>query len=154
MKSFIALLFILSALCCSTKPDLEKERAAIVSLLNIERKAHFEENVDLFMSEFSNNMVAVNKGTVTIDGTEKTRKRIQDYFDKVEFIKWDDVVPPKISFSNDATMAYAIVEKQVILSIKDRLQPALLDTTDFAWVTIYRKIGNQWKVECNVSTNK
>ncbi|MBC7828077.1 MAG: hypothetical protein H7122_10040 [Chitinophagaceae bacterium] len=153
MKPLMAYLFILSSVCCSKEPDLEKERASIIALLDMERKAHFEKNVSLFMSEFSDSMVSVNKGAVVLMEKEKMRKRIQEYFDGVEFLKWDDMVAPKISFSEDARLAYAVVEKQVILSIRDR-SSALQDTTDFAWVAIYRKIGCEWKLECNVSTNK
>ena len=78
----------------------------------------------------------------------------ENYFDSVQFLKWDDVAAPKISFSEDGTMAYAIVQKQVVLLIKDSLEKQSRDTTDFAWVSIYRKTKNGWKVECNASTNK
>ena len=154
MKLTIPCLLVLTMFGCYEKPDIEKERSAIINLLSQERKAHFEENVSAFMSEFSDSMISVNRGIVTRSSREITKKRIQDYFDRVEFVKWDDVAPPKISFSNDGRLAYAIVQKQVILSMKDSLLRPSLDTTDFAWVSIYRKTGNEWKIECNISTNK
>jgi hypothetical protein len=120
----------------------------------MERKAHFEKNVSLFTSEFADSMVSVNRGVVTISNNNQRRRRIEGYFNSVDFIKWDDIVPPKISFSDDGTMAYAIVQKQVIISLKDNSHHAAFDTTDFAWVAIYRKTGSGWKIECNVSTNK
>lgn len=154
MKLLFAFIFVLSAFSCSETPNLQKETAAIVALLNMERKAHFEKNASLFMSEFSDSMISVNRGTVTTANNDQRRRRIQGYFDRADFVKWDDLVPPKIRFSKDGTMAYAIVQKQVILSIKDSSDHTALDTTDFAWVAIYRKDRGQWKVECNVSTNK
>lgn len=99
-------------------------------------------------------MLSVNRGVVSTAKRGETLKRIQGYFNRVEFIKWDDRLPPKISFSNDGTMAYAVVQKLVILSLKDSLQHTTLDTTEFAWVSIYRKSVNDWKIECTVSTNK
>lgn len=153
MKMPAVFLFLLSGLCCSRNPDLQKDRMTIVALLDMERKAHFEKNASLFMSEFSDSMISVNRGTVMSANKDQTRKRIQKYFNSVNFIKWDDVTPPKISFSTDGTMAYAIVQKQVIIQLRDSLTTSL-DTTDFAWVAIYRKTGNEWKIECNVSTNK
>ena len=54
----------------------------------------------------------------------------------------------------NASLAYAIVQKQVILSYADSPGKKLIDTTDYAWATIYRKKVGEWKAECNVSTNK
>jgi hypothetical protein len=50
------------------------------------------------MSEFSDSMISVNRGVVSPINMDETRKRIQGYFNKVEFLKWDDIVAPKISF--------------------------------------------------------
>jgi hypothetical protein len=119
-----------SALCCAQKTDLQKERAAIIRLLNMERKANFEKKYILFMSEFSDSMISVNRGVVSPINMDETRKRIQGYFNKVEFLKWDDIVAPKISFSKNGSMTYAILQKQVILKIKDtrRETPSIQQT--------------------------
>lgn len=139
---------------CSTKFDIEKERKRITQLLQTERKAHFDRNVDLFMSEFADSMISVNKGTVTVASPEQNKKRIGAYFGSVEFIKWDDVAEPVIRFSDDGSLAYAIVQKQVILTYPDTLGKPFYDTTDYAWTSIYRKQKGEWKVECNISTNR
>jgi hypothetical protein len=134
--------------------DTQKETQVITALLQQERKAHFEKNVDLFLSEFADNMISVNKGKVSVATEAENRERIAEYFGRVEFVKWDDVAVPVIRFSDDGSLCYAIVEKQVILSLPDSLGRRILDTTDFAWASIYRKQDGGWKVECNVSTNK
>jgi len=153
MNLFI-FLFAFLALSCNEKVDLQKERSAILDLLAKERNAHFEKNVTLFMSEFSDGMISVNRGVVMAASRDTTYKRIDKYFRSVDFVKWDDLVPPQINFSKDGSLAYAIVQKQVILSLKDSLPKVVLDTKNFAWVSIYRKKGNEWKIECNISTNK
>src|SRR5215204_803340 len=153
MNLFI-FLFAFLALSCNEKVDLQKERSAILDLLAKERNAHFEKNVTLFMSEFSDGMISVNRGVVMAASRDATYKRIDKYFRSVDFVKWDDLVPPQINFSKDGSLAYAIVQKQVILSLKDSLPKVVLDTKNFAWVSIYRKKGNEWKIECNISTNK
>jgi hypothetical protein len=145
---------ISSFFACSNKPDLAGEEKAIRDLLRQERKAHFDRNVDLFVSEFADSMINVNKGKVTAKTIEENRKRIGAYFGTVNFIKWDDLAEPVVRFSNDGTLAYAIVQKQVILSYPDSLGVLLTDTTEYAWVSIYRKQQGQWKVETNISTNK
>src|SRR5687768_4205120 len=99
MKILVACFLVLPAISCYRSPDFKKERAEIIALLNMERKAHFEKNVTLFMSEFSDSMISVNRGVVTLGNNDQRRRRIQEYFNSVDFIKWDDVVPPKINFA-------------------------------------------------------
>jgi hypothetical protein len=152
----IALLFsaTLFALSCHQKPDLATEEKAIRSILATERKAHFDRNVDLFISEFADSMLSVNKGKVTIATPGENRKRIEPYFNSVTFIKWDDVAEPIIRLSDDGSLAYAVVQKEVILTYPDSLGKAFYDTTHYAWTSIYRKQKGEWKVEANISTTK
>lgn len=153
MKKSIILLTTVFVLACSNEVDLKTARKEITDLLQQERKAHFDRNVELFMSEFADSMISVNKGIVSISTPEQHRQRIGKYFGSVEFIKWDDLAEPLIRFSEDGSLAYAVIQKQVILSYPDTLGKKFIDTTDYAWVSIYRKQKGEWKVECNVSTN-
>ena len=146
------LLSLLAA--CNSNPDLEKEKKAILSMLETERKAHFDRNVDLFISEFADGMISVNRGEVRADSKDEHERRIGNYFGSVQFIKWDDTAEPIIRFSDDGSLAYAIVQKDVILTYPDSIGKAFYDTTHYAWSSIYRKQDGQWKVECNISTNK
>lgn len=152
MKYLFLVLPVLIA--CSSKPDIEKERQTILSMLQTERKAHFEKNVDLFVSEFVDSMISINKGKVSKLSIEQNKKRIEPYFGSVKFIKWDDVAEPVIKFSDDGSLAYAIVQKEVIVSYPDSTGKPFVDTTYYAWSSIYRKQKDSWKIECNISTNK
>lgn len=155
MKNFV--LIILTFECfisCTQKPDLVKEETAIRNLLQQERKAHFDRNTDLFIQEFAESMIQVNRGVVTAPTKDQHRERIGKYFGSVQFIKWDDVAEPIIRFSDDASLAYAIIQKQVILTYPDSFGNSFTDTADYAWVSVYRKYKGAWKVEANISTNK
>jgi hypothetical protein len=149
-----ALLILIITLGCSHKPGLEAAKKEITALLEQERKAHFARDVDLFLSSFGDSMILVNKGMVKIPTREENKKRFGNYFRAVTFIKWDDIVPPVIKFSDDASLAYAIVQKKVILTYPDSLGKAFYDTSNYAWVSIYRKQKGEWKGEVNISTNK
>ncbi|HMU48062.1 MAG TPA: hypothetical protein PKC72_16980 [Chitinophagaceae bacterium] len=140
--------------CTESRPDLIKEESEIRQLLQQERKAHFERNADLFISEFSENMLSVNKGQVMTASPKERKDRIQRYFNNVEFIKWDDLAGPIIRFSDDGSLAYAIIQKEVIVNRKDSTGISVPDTSHFAWASIYRKEKGEWKVEANISTNK
>jgi uncharacterized protein (TIGR02246 family) len=140
--------------CNSPQTDLVREEKAIRSLLEQERKAHFARDAALFASEFADTMTSVNKGKVAVLSRQQHRERIEPYFNSVEFIKWDDKARPVIRFSADGSLAYAIVQKEVILYYPDSTGKAFYDTTHYAWVSVYRKQAGEWKVECNVSTNQ
>jgi len=154
MKFIAGCLFPLVLVACNSKPDLEKEKKTILAMLQTERKAHFDRNVELFMSEFAEGMISVNKGEVTTASKELNKERIGKYFGSVQFIKWDDTAEPIIRFSDDGSLAYAIVQKDVIVTYPDSTGKAFNDTAHYAWSSIYRKQSGEWKVECNISTNK
>ncbi|CAN5833410.1 hypothetical protein BH10BAC2_BH10BAC2_22060 [soil metagenome] len=134
--------------------DESADRKAILALQQQERTAHFNKDANLFVSEFAPDLYTVNKGKVDSSSVAEHRKKIQSYFDIVKFIKWEDVAEPIIQFSDDHSMAYAIIQKQVILERKDSTGKIVNDTTDFAWTSFCRKLNNEWKLECNTSTNK
>jgi hypothetical protein len=155
MKRSIALLMLLTLMIsCNPKTDLAKEEKQIRDLLQQERKAHFDRNMELFISEFADSMINVNRGVVRTATPEQNKERIGKYFEAVQFIKWDDVAEPVIRFSDDGTLAYAIVQKEVILTYPDSTGKAFYDTANYAWASIYRKQKGGWKVEANISTNK
>lgn len=154
MKKYLLYFFAFLSVSCNQNVDLIKEERIIKDLLAQERTAHFNKDVDLFVSEFADSMISINKGKVKMLSPEQNKIRIEPYFKSIEFIKWDDVENPMISFSADGTMAYAVVQKQVILSYPDSTGKLYIDTTDYAWVSIYRKHGSDWKIEANISTNK
>ena len=147
-------LLLLLIVACNSKADLEKEKKTILTMLQTERKAHFDRNVELFMSEFADSMISVNRGEVSTPTKEMNKERIGKYFGSVQFIKWDDTAEPIIRFSDDGSLAYAIVQKDVIVTYPDSTGKSLNDTTHYAWSSIYRKYNGEWKVECNISTNK
>jgi len=154
MNKFIAILLTGILVSCNSKTDLVTEEKEIRNLLQQERKAHFDRNVDLFISEFADSMIFVNKGNVNVPSKETNKERIGKYFGSVQFIKWDDVAEPLIRFSDDGSLAYAIVQKAVIVTYPDNTGKAFYDTTHYAWASVYRKQKEGWKVEVNVSTNK
>jgi hypothetical protein len=139
---------------CNSNADLDRERKTILAMLQTERKAHFDKNVELFISEFADSMISVNKGVVSAPSMDEHKERIGKYFGGVRFIKWDDTAGPVIRFSDDGSLAYAIIQKEVILTYPDSTGKPFYDTTHYAWSSIYRKYHNEWKVECNISTNK
>ena len=150
-------LFLFSSLlimACATSVDRVAEIEKIRTMLKDERKAHFDKNVEAFLSNFADSTIQLNHGDIIIASKAEAKKRFTPYFESVTFQKWDDVREPIIELSEDGSMAYAALEKTVVLTYPDTLGKPLYDSANYAWVSIYRKIDNQWKLVCNASTQE
>ena len=153
----ILILLIISGLmltsCDSPKVvDLEAEKAKILEMHHDQRDFHFNKDSIAFAAQFSDQFIAVNRGKITSPTREQSIARYHAYFSSVEFEKWDDLAEPIIHFSEDATLAYTIVDKIVQVSYEVEGAEPIVDSTHFAWTTIYRKYGAEWKIDCVTST--
>src|SRR5688572_449140 len=100
----LLLMFSLALISCYKKIDIGKDREALVQLLAQERKAHFDKDIDLFISSFADTVISVYGGEVDLNTPEDNKARFGPYFKSVEFIKWDDIEEPRIDISDDGSM--------------------------------------------------
>ena len=155
-KVFI-LLFMLFLAFTSYKErgfDLQKETEKILELHHAQRDYHFGKDSISFANQMTDDFISVNRGEISFPKKSENIARYNSYFSAVEFIKWDDVSPPIIKFSEDGKLAYTIVDKIVQLSYEGEDGEKIEDETHFAWTAIYRKVGEEWKIESVTSTNK
>jgi hypothetical protein len=141
----------ISTQSCTPRPDFEAEKQAILILHDQQRKAHIEKNVDLLVSDSLTDFIEVNRGLIKSPSRSENLKRFEAYFNSVEFVKWDDVSTPIISFSDDATMATSVVDKLVIIKRKSDNK---LDTAHFAWLAVFKKKNGKWQLHRMGSTNR
>ena len=153
---YLILLFAISIVSCSNQRqfDKDKETKAILELHNLQRDYHLTKDSVSFVNQLSKNFISVNKGIISHPEKNETLSRYHRYFSSVEFIKWDDVRDPIIKFSEDGTLAYSIVDKIVKVTYKDDTGKTIEGETHFAWTAIYKKYGNEWKIDCVTSTEK
>ena len=153
-STFILCLFIFS--CANPNVPFDKEKA-ILEILEIheqQRDIHFKKLAEELVGQLSLNHISVNRGEVSTPESKDLTEVFQNYFDEVEFIKWDDTNPPIIRFSDDGSLAYTVVEKDLLLTYVDEEQRTIEEYTKFAWVAIYKKYGDKWKMDCMASTDK
>lgn len=134
--------------------DLEEDRKKILKLHNDQRDHHFNKDSIAFANQLSVDFISVNRGEISSPKKEETIARYNGYFSSVEFVKWDDVTAPVIRFSDDGSMAYTIVDKIVELTYEDEDGKTVEGKTHFAWTAIYKKYGEEWKIDCVTSTEK
>lgn len=155
MRMLFILTSVLSIISYTSKlnVDLEAEKSKILSLEKQQQEFHLKENAEEFVQMFSDQFVNVSRGSILTPSKIDSYERFNNYFKTVEFVKWDDVQEPIIRISDDASMAYSIIEKEVIVKYYDE-ESQVTDTTHFAWTTIYRKTDGEWEIDCVTSTNK
>lgn len=149
------LLIILSA--CGTKDShktIKEDTAEILRLHELQRQCHFESMTTTFAHLLSDSFISVNRGEITRPNREENISRFENYFNSVTFKKWDDMTPVVIRFSDDGSLAYTVVDKDVIVSYLSETEELVFDKTEFAWVAIYKKYADGWKIDCVASTNK
>ena len=140
---------------CDQKPDLEVEMKKLMAVHKEQQNAHLNKNAQQFVDQFADSMLSVNRGKILITTKDYALKHFSNYFANVEFKKWEDINPPIIEFSSDASMAYITVDKKVILTYKNEENKDIEETTHYAWVSIFKKQAKgEWKIVCNVSTNE
>ncbi len=149
-------LFIFLMVSCnlSNKPSIENERIKILQLHHNQRAYHFNKDSIAFANQLSDNFISVNKGKISAPSRQETISKYNGYFSNVEFLRWDDVNDPEIKFSDDGSMAYTIVDKMVVVTYKNELGDNVEEETHFAWTTIFKKYGNDWKIDCVTSTER
>ena len=139
--------------CSQEKFDRTAETAAIMKLHKLQRDCHFGKDAATFVGMMSDDYISVNRGRVTIPSKEENRGRFQQYFDAVEFARWDDLEGPVIRFSDDGKTAYTVVQKEVIVRYPGD-STLIVDTTRYAWVSVYRKYVSGWMIDCVASTEQ
>ena len=153
MKNLLILISMLaSGYSCTKHPDLEAEKKAILTIHDEQRKAHIEKDVSLLLRDSSADYIEVNRGVVKKLTYSENYKRFKSYFDAVNFVKWDDVSRPIISFSEDATMATSVVNK--VVTTRSISEDNQLDTTYYSWLAVYKKVNGKWQLHRMGSTNK
>lgn len=134
--------------------SMEAERAKILALHHTQRDHHFGKDSVAFAHQLSDHFISVNRGVVSQPTRAETIARYNKYFSAVEFVKWDDLSEPIIRFSEDYSLAYTIVRKIVVVEYKIDIDSTIFDSTHFAWTAIYKRYGEEWKIDCVTSTEQ
>ena len=152
----VSILVLITLLSCQEKrvPDILTLEQEIMEVHNLSRTYHVEKMAEEFVSQLSDKHISVNRGKISHLNIEEKIKQVKQYFDLVEFEKWDDIEPPIIRFSDDYSMAYTIVNKELVLNYTNDENEKVREKTIFSWVAIYTNDDGKWKVDCVASTNE
>ncbi|HYG81791.1 MAG TPA: hypothetical protein VD861_15445 [Pyrinomonadaceae bacterium] len=155
MKTFA--LSLLLTLCCfgaaaAQKVDLEKERAALLEVHRTDRRAHFETDADLLLKHSAEEFIYVGNGKISRSTRAGMRAEFEDYFKDAKYYEWDDLEPPIVRISDDASMAWMIVRTKVRRTQKQAGGEEKERSFVYAGIMTYEKQKGKWVRIANVST--
>jgi hypothetical protein len=128
--------------------------ATLRRLLDQERTAHMGRDAALLVSLLADDFLSIGAGRVTRPTRAESLTGFQAYFDRSEFLAWDDLEPPLIRIAPDGSMAYVVVRKlvrHIEIGPEGRGEP---EETAFAWLEAWERVGADWKLKVVASTNE
>lgn len=151
-----ALALLLTLICFGTaaaqKADMEKERAALLEVHKTDRRAHFETDVALLLRHSAEEFIYVGNGKISRSTRAELKAGFDDYFRNAKYYEWDDLEPPIVRISDDASMAWMITRTKVRRTQKLATGEEKERAFVYAGIMTYEKRQGRWVRVANVST--
>jgi hypothetical protein len=152
---FVSLLVLVSFVHgCAPKVDLQAERAELARIHELSREAHLDKNAGAIAALVSDDFLNIADGEIDHWTPEDVVTRLQPYLERSSFLAWDDLQEPIIRISDDGTMAYVVVLKDVHLTRPGEDGETVEERTVFAWTETYEKRGGEWRLTSVTSTDR
>jgi ketosteroid isomerase-like protein len=151
LLSAAALLVVLG---CGQGPDLEQRRQEILSLHERFIQAHLDKDAATLAKPTADDYISVSRGGVQPMSASDVEAMLAPYLAETEFSHYEDIAEPILGISDDGSTAWSIVQVRVAgtRSPADG-EPRTFDTA-WAWLTLYRRDGQNWQRIVDVSTNR
>ncbi|MBI4750047.1 MAG: nuclear transport factor 2 family protein [Acidobacteria bacterium] len=134
------------------KPRLDREIEALLQVHKKDRQAHFETDARKLIEHAGDEFIAVSNGTIQRSTRADVLKMFEEYFKNARYFEWDDVEPPIVQVSNDASMAWMIVRTRVRRTQKQADGSDKERSFVYAGIMTYEKKNGKWVRVANVST--
>ena len=151
IRNTLALVLLTFITSCVRK-DHQRDLALLTSYQKDGQTAHLQKNPDRLVSHFHDTLTQLRNGEVTFHTKPEMKERFTQYFNRVEFITWEDTSPPAITISEDATLAQILVQKRVELYEKSDTTRTI-EKTNFAWAELWKKKNGEWKLYVVTTTD-
>lgn len=132
--------------------DFETERAALLAIHARDRQGHFQTDAAMLAEHQAETFIYVGNGEITNIPYADFVSSFESSFHNATYLEWDDLEPPILRISEDATLAWMIVRNRV------RKRQLQADGTEaerkfiYAGIMTYEKQDGKWFRTANVST--
>jgi hypothetical protein len=132
--------------------DLADEVEQLLRIHESDRRAHFETSAKRIMEHATDEFISVSGGRVRRTTRAEDLRFFEEYFKGAKYYEWDDLQPPIVRVSNDASMAWMIVRTRVRRVQTQSGGEAMERRFVYAGIMVYEKKGGRWGRVANVST--
>ena len=132
--------------------NLERERAALVAIHAQDRAAHFQTSVELLAEHQADDFIYAGNGEISHIPRAEFIETFMRSFHNTTYFEWDDLEPPIVRISDDATMAWMIVRNRVRRTQKQDDGSEVERKFIYAGIMTYEKQNGKWMRVANVST--
>ncbi|HEV8190813.1 MAG TPA: DUF4440 domain-containing protein [Ktedonobacterales bacterium] len=132
--------------------DLERERKALLAMHAQDRRAHMTTDAQLILAYAADEFIYVGAGKITRMTRDEVAGDFAEMFAGATYQEWDDMEPPIVSISADASMAWMIVRTRVRRTHREADGQEQRRQFVYAGITTYEKRDGTWVRVANVST--
>ncbi len=135
-----------------TTTTVETAKQELLALHATHRAAHFATDPAALLAAQAEPFITVANGAIHEVTREASLQRFTDYFAGATYHEWDDLQPPIVHVSQDATMAWMITRIQVRRTQTDADGNAQQQAFIYAGIMTYERRDGSWVQTANVST--
>ncbi len=135
--------------------DLARERLKLLEILDQNRNAHAEQDVDGLVANTVDPYIQVLNGQVVQHTREDMRQTYAEYFQELGSYAYEceDLEPPIIQIANDASIAWMITRTRLRIRRVQRSEAGAEEHEHIhAGIVTYRKQAGEWVRVASVGT--
>jgi hypothetical protein len=131
---------------------VEKAKQELLAIHASHRKAHFDTDAQALITNQAESCIYVRDGAIHHTSRDASLQQFERYFENATYYEWDDLEPPIIQVSQDASLAWMITRTKVRRAQLDESGEPRESEFVYAGVMMYEKRDGQWICTANVST--
>jgi hypothetical protein len=131
---------------------IEQAKQELLALHARDRQAHFATDADALVAPFAESIIDVRNGAVQHIAREDKCQDFAQYFKNAAYQEWDDLEPPIVRVSQDASLGWVITQTKVHRTQVDESGTTHAREFIYAGIMTYEKQAGYWICTANVST--
>jgi len=132
--------------------EIEKAKQELLAIHAGHRKAHFDTDAQALIAKQAESYIYVRDGAIHRTSREASLEQFERYFENATYYEWDDLEPPIVQVSQDASLAWMITRTKVRRTQTDESGEQRESEFVYAGIMMYEKQNGQWIYTANVST--
>ena len=131
---------------CQPKIDVEKEKAEISKLSELQKQALLQGDVEAILSLIPEGHENINVGRGKISKITKAdiKQEFENQFKQGRYIEINDLVTPTIKISPDGKMAWGFGQMKFRFAYKDSTGVEHEYAATNAWLSVFEKHNSKW----------